>query len=36
MKTYLENYIEEQKKALESIPVAAVESLISVFKKALQ
>lgn len=35
MKPYLENYIQEQRKALESIPVAAVESLINVFKKAL-
>jgi D-sedoheptulose 7-phosphate isomerase len=35
MKAYLENYIDEQRKALESIPVAAVEALIQVFKKAL-
>ncbi len=36
MKDYLENYIGEQKSALESIQVDAVESIINDFKKALK
>ncbi len=36
MKDYLQNYIDEQKSALESIPVGAVESVINDFKKALK
>lgn len=36
MKDYLENYIKEQRAALESIPVDEVESVINVFKKALK
>lgn len=35
MKHYLENYIQEQKSALESISVEAVENLINDFRKAL-
>lgn len=36
MKNYLENYISEQKSALESIPVESVESIIEDFRKALK
>ncbi len=36
MKDYLQNYIDEQKSALESIPVDAVESVIEDFRKALK
>lgn len=36
MKEYLTNYIAEQRAALESIPVDAVENLITLFKKALK
>ncbi len=36
MKAYLNNYIKQQKEALESIPVEKVAQLITVFKKALQ
>jgi len=36
MKDYLEGYIREQRSALESIPVEAVESVINDFKKALK
>ena len=36
MKDYLEKYISAQKAALESIPLAAVESLINDFKRALK
>src|SRR5947208_2625164 len=36
MKDYLQNYIDEQKSALESIPIAEVESVINDFKKALK
>ena len=36
MKDYLEKYVSEQRSALESIPLAAVENLINDFKKALQ
>lgn len=35
MKAYVENYIQEQKKALESIPADAVAGLIQDFRKAL-
>lgn len=35
MKEYLTRYIEQQKAALESIPVEKVERLIAIFKKAL-
>ncbi|MDQ3845167.1 MAG: SIS domain-containing protein [Bacteroidota bacterium] len=36
MKDYLQNYIQEQRKALESIPVDEVEKLITTFRKALK
>lgn len=36
MRSWVENYIQEQKKALESIPVDAVEKLINNFRKALK
>lgn len=36
MKEWIENYIEEQRKALDSIPLAEVENLINVFRKALE
>ena len=36
MKHWISNYITEQKAALDSIPVAAVEQLIETFQKALQ
>lgn len=36
MKDYLQNYIDEQKSALESIPVDAVEGIINDFRKALK
>lgn len=36
MRNYLENYVQEQKAALESIPVEAVENLIKDFQKALK
>ena len=36
MKNYLENYIQEQEKALNSIPLEEVERLILTFQKALQ
>lgn len=36
MKDYLENYIQEQRSALESIPVDSVESIIDDFRKALK
>ena len=36
MKAYVEDYIQEQKKALESIPVEAVADLILDFRKALE
>src|SRR5215210_7606682 len=36
MKNYLENYINEHKAALESIPVESVESIIDDFRKALK
>ncbi|HUS03427.1 MAG TPA: SIS domain-containing protein [Chitinophagaceae bacterium] len=36
MRDYLEKYLSEQKAALESIPLAAVEYLINDFKKALK
>jgi D-sedoheptulose 7-phosphate isomerase len=36
MKNYLENYVQEQEKALNSIPLEEVERLILTFQKALQ
>ncbi len=36
MKDYLQNYIDQQKAALESIPVAEVENLIVIFKRVLK
>lgn len=36
MKDYLEHYIQEQKNALESIPIDSVESIIEDFKRALK
>ncbi len=36
MKDYLENYIQEQRLALEAIPVDSVESIINDFRKALK
>ncbi|MBE7172202.1 MAG: SIS domain-containing protein [Williamsia sp.] len=36
MKAYLENYLDEHKKAVESIPVDAVEDLIRDFRRALE
>jgi D-sedoheptulose 7-phosphate isomerase len=36
MRAYLEHYIQEQRAALESIPVDAVENLIARFRKALE
>lgn len=36
MKDYLENYIREQRAALESIPADAVENIIGIYQKALK
>jgi D-sedoheptulose 7-phosphate isomerase len=36
MKTYLENYVEQQRLALQSIPLQQVEQVINQFRKALQ
>ncbi len=36
MRTWIENYVQEQKRALESMPVDAIEKLIDDFRKALK
>ena len=36
MKDFIQQYIESQKKAVESIPVAGVEKLIQIFRRALE